>query len=539
MSEPAPRRDYRQLFIAMNRAVAALGRGTDDESVLRESFEHATQGFAARKALLFRVESAAPPVLRNLLAVGLTPEQIRACQTGESAPGVSSSLIREALLEDRPLVRQDPRAHHDANRTGSYSEGDYSALCAPILDPYSGRPLAVVYFQTPEFPHQYGENDTIWLESYATGVGLAFGQTLRRRKREEEIAELLEATAVPDGAPDLIGDDPLTQDLRRALLRFHIPAAAATRPFPLLLLGEKGTGKELLAQFIHAYSDRRNGPFRSINCAELTEEMVAARFFGHRRGAFTGALQDEPGLFRSADKGVLFIDEIAHLTHRGQAALLGVLENHKVQGVGDTRQVPVDVQVILATNRDLDDPEVREKLLLEDFWDRIGIKTIRLPALRERLWDIVPLAEHFRTQHEKRLRKRTLGFTREVLRALTAYSWPGNVRELSRVADLLVTVARSGEAIDRKLVEQHYPRITSAEPSPRAAAGASLELSLREATHLYQRQLILARIDACGGDMSKARESLGLPWTTMKRFCDKLGIDAKAFRHKTEPAVAD
>lgn len=524
-TEPA-KRDYPQLFRAMTRAIESLLRGDDDESALRESFTNATTGFGARKALLLRVDATLPLVLRNLLALGLTPQQIEACQVGESAPGVSSSLIREALAEGRAIVRQDPRQALDPTKTASHADGNYSAIAAPILDPYTDRPLAILYLQTPEFPEAYTESDVLWLDSYTKALGLAYGSLLHQRRKEQELAEVVQSQR-PENAPDLIGDDPATLALKRELLQSHIPAASAPHPYPLLILGEKGTGKELVARFIHAYSERRRGAFVAINCAELTDEMAAARFFGHVRGSFTGALRDEPGLFRSADKGVLFLDEIGHLTRRAQAVLLGVLENHLVQPVGGTRHVSVDVMLVLATNREVEDPEVRETMFLEDFYDRIAPRAIQLAPLRTRAWDILPLAEHFRESHEKRMRKRTLGFAPDALRALASYAWPGNVRELSRVCDLLVSVTKAGERIDRAFLVKHYPKIAK---EMATGQNAAIDLPLREATRAFQKQLILTRLEAFDGDVTQARHSLQLPWTTMKRYLRTLRIDAKAVR---------
>jgi hypothetical protein len=190
--EPS-RRDYPQLFRAMTRAMESLLRGEDDGIALRESFTSATTGFGARKALLFRVDAVDPLVLRNLLAVGLTPQQIQACQNGESAPGVSSSLIREVVAEGHALVRQDPRLALNPAKTASRAEGDYSAIAAPILDPYTDRPLAVLYLQTPEFPEAYQESDVVWLDSYTKALGLAYGSLLHQRRREQEVARRREA----------------------------------------------------------------------------------------------------------------------------------------------------------------------------------------------------------------------------------------------------------------------------------------------------------------------------------------------------------
>jgi|CXWL01.1.fsa_nt_gi two-component system NtrC family response regulator len=326
-----------------------------------------------------------------------------------------------------------------------------------------------------------------------------------------------------EDAPEILGDSAHTQALRRSLHRTFIPALEVVRPEPVLLLGERGTGKDLVARYLHAYSRRSGRPFVVANCAEISDELAAARFFGHKRGAFTGALTDEPGYFRAADGGVLLLDEIGELSPRAQATLLRVLENHRVAPVGQTREVPVDVAVVLATHRDLDQA-VRDGELRADFHDRFRTLTIHLAPLRERSWDIPLLLEHFRRHHEAKHRKRTLGFTPEALRALVSYPWPGNVRELARSCALFVIHAEAGARLDRSLVERCLPALFHSEPNPKAGTLLWADLPLREALREFEREVILARLERHGGNVGAAQESLGLTKTTFHRYRRALGI---------------
>jgi DNA-binding NtrC family response regulator len=262
-----------------------------------------------------------------------------------------------------------------------------------------------------------------------------------------------------------------------------------------------------------------------VNCAEITEELAASRFFGHKKGAFTGAVTDEPGFFRAAHGGILFLDEVADLSPRAQAHLLRVLENHRVVPVGQTREIPVDVAVVLATNRDLDEA-VREGTLRADFYDRFRSLAIRLLPLRERPWDIPLLLEHFRRHHESKHRKRTLGFTREALRALAAYGWPGNVREVARACSLFVIHVRPGAWIDAALIESCLPEVLRAEPNPKAGPLLGEGVSMEDAVRDFQRELILSRLELHGGGVKAARESLGLTKATFHRYMKRLGIAA-------------
>jgi two-component system nitrogen regulation response regulator NtrX len=326
-------------------------------------------------------------------------------------------------------------------------------------------------------------------------------------------------------APEILGDSAPIQALRRALQETYIPALETQNPEPILILGERGTGKDLVARHLHAGSVRHRRPLVVVNCAEISDELAAARFFGHKKGAFTGALTDEPGFFRAAHGGVLFLDEVAELSLRAQAHLLRVLENHRVVPVGQTHEVAVDVAVVLATNRDLDQV-VRDGALRADFYDRFRALAIRLLPLRDRVRDIPLLLEHFRRYHEDRHRKRTLGFTPEAWRALVSYPWPGNVRELSRACSIFVIHARTGDLIDPELIDRCQPEILRGAPNPMAGPVAWDGVSLREAVRRFERELIQSRLEHHGGNVKAARESLGLAKTTFHRYRKDLLLNA-------------
>ena len=519
-----PGRDYAQLLGAMNELLAVLSSDGGEEAGLRASFEAAARGFGARKALLLVVEEDEPLRLRAVHTLGnLTPEQIQACERGESVRGVSPSVIHRVIGTGRPELIEDPRLQADASRTPSLEGSQFSVLCAPLCDLLEDRVLAVAYFQNSSVVEAYGREDRTWLEGYATAAGRVFGFYFRKERQERELLELLENAQGGEDAPEILGDSAHTQALRRALHEIYIPSLEAENPEPILLLGERGTGKDLIARYLHAYSSRRRKPLVVVNCAEITDELAASRFFGHKKGSFTGAITDEPGFFRAADGGVLFLDEVAELSPRAQAHLLRVLENHRVVPVGQTREIPVDVAVVLATNRDLDEA-VKEGTVREDFYDRFRTLALQLLPLRERPWDIPLLLEHFRRHHESKHRKRTLGFTQEALRALVSYDWPGNVREVARACSLFVIHARQGEQVDRALIERCYPDVLHGAPNPKAGPLLWDGVTMQDAVRAFQRELILARLERHGGSVKAARESLGLSKATFHRYLKSLGV---------------
>ena len=516
-----PGRDYAQLLGAMNELLAVLSSEGGEEAALRASFEAAARGFGAGKALLLVIEQAEPLQLRAVHALGqLTREQIAACERGESVRGVSPSLIQRVVASGRPELIEDPRLRADAAHTPSLQGGGYSVLCAPIRDPFREAVLAVIYLQNSGLLEAYGEGDLAWLEGYAGAVGRLFGLSFRQALQERELKELRETA---DNAPEILGDSSHTAALRRALHETFIPALEVENPEPVLVLGERGTGKDLIARYLHAYGSRHKRPLVVVNCAEITDELAASRFFGHKRGSFTGALTDEPGFFRAADGGVLFLDEVAELSPRAQAHLLRVLESHTVTPVGQTREVKVNVAVVLATNRELDQA-VRDGALRADFYDRFRTLAVRLLPLRERPWDIPPLLEHYRRHHERKHRKPTLGFTREAFRVLVSHGWPGNVRDLARACSLFVIYARPGAWIDRELIESCLPEVLRGTPNPKAGPLLSEGVSMNEALEAFERELILSRLEQHAGNVRAARESLGLTKTTFHRTMKRLGI---------------
>lgn len=522
----SPGRDYTQLLRAMNELLAVLSSNGGEEAALRASFEAAASGFGARKALLLLVEE--PGSLHCIHVLGnLAPEQVRACERGESVRGVSPSVIQQVIESRKPELIEDPRLRAPASQTPSLAGGQSSVLCAPILDPLRDVVLAVAYFQNNGLTEAYTKDDLAWLEGYATAVGRIFGFHFRKESQERELRSLLEAAEGGRDAPEILGDSAHTQALRRALHETYIPSLETENPEPVLILGERGTGKDLIARYLHAYSSRRRKPLVVVNCAEITDELAASRFFGHKKGSFTGAFSDEPGFFRAADGGILFLDEVAELSLRAQAHLLRVLENHRVVPVGQTRELPVDVAVVLATNRDLDEA-VREGTLRADFYDRFRALAIRILPLRERPWDIPLLLEHFRRHHESKHRKRTLGFTQEALRSLLSYDWPGNVREVARACSLFVIHAQPGAWIDRDLIERGLPEVLRGTPNPKAGPLLGDSISLAEAVRNFERELILSRLERHGGSVKAARESLGITKATFHRYMKSLGISAGA-----------
>ncbi|WNG37847.1 sigma-54-dependent Fis family transcriptional regulator [Archangium minus] len=239
---------------------------------------------------------------------------------------------------------------------------------------------------------------------------------------------------------------------------------------PVLLLGESGTGKEVIAREVHARSNRRNRPFIKVNCAALPGELLESELFGHERGAFTGATAEKPGKFELADQGTIFLDEIGEMAIRLQAKLLQVLQDEEFFRVGGKKSVRVDSRVVVATNRDLE-REIELGNFREDLFYRLNVVAIRLPALRERPEDIVPLTDHFLKKYGRQYMSGVAELPPEVLRAFTEYEWPGNVRELENMVRRLCVLKDPTLVLDELRAGGRAPASAPSLPTSYAGDG--------------------------------------------------------------------
>jgi two-component system response regulator HydG len=284
--------------------------------------------------------------------------------------------------------------------------------------------------------------------------------------------------------------------MRRCLVRVRDFADADA---PVVILGESGTGKELIARSLHANGPRRDRPFVAVNVAALPAELLESELFGHVRGAFTGATADRQGLLEAADGGTLFLDEIAEMPLPLQAKLLRALQEGEVRRVGETRTFGVDVRFVCATHRDLR-RRVAEGSFREDLYYRLHVLVVRVPPLRERREDVLPLARGFlRAQ-----RRPAPGFTPAAERILLAHGWPGNVRELENAVVHAAAIAR-GAAIG----PEHLPDDLVAPPAAAPAAARTLAE--------VEREHVLAVLEACGGSPVEAARRLGIGRNTLWR----------------------
>jgi two-component system nitrogen regulation response regulator NtrX len=317
----------------------------------------------------------------------------------------------------------------------------------------------------------------------------------------------------------LLGGSPPMQHLKAEL------ATAARSDSRILILGENGTGKELVARQIHRLSGRSRGPFVEVNCAAIPEDLIESELFGHVRGAFTGAAGDRPGRFEQADGGTLFLDEIADMSLKTQARVLRVLQEQRFERVGGTSTIRVDVRVLAATNKQLDD-EIRLGRFREDLYFRLAVIPLRLPPLRERLEDVPVLAAHFVALFAHELKRRPKAIDREALQLLGQYAWPGNVRELRNVVERMMIMV-PGETIgagDLPAALRGDGAAAGGGDGERAAVWEADYDSLREARGAFEKSFIERKLAQLEGNVSRTAQALGLERSNLYRKMRAYGI---------------
>ena len=293
-------------------------------------------------------------------------------------------------------------------------------------------------------------------------------------------------------------------------------ATVAGSDATVLIQGETGTGKELAARAIHRHSERRRGPLVSVACAAIQETLLETELFGHEKGAFTGAIRDRQGRFELAHGGSLFLDEVADLGPAVQAKLLRVLQEKEFERVGSSRTLKVDVRLISASRKQLED-EVLAGRMREDLFYRLKVITIRLPPLRERKEDILPLAEHFLEKFRQPLRKEIRGINPEASRYLLGYAWPGNVRELEATIQRAVTLTKREVLAPEDLYPDDVPAAF--------LAGETSPLLLNDAVREVERRYLHEVLQSVGGQRMRAAQILGISRKTLWKKLKTLGLE--------------
>jgi two-component system nitrogen regulation response regulator NtrX len=340
---------------------------------------------------------------------------------------------------------------------------------------------------------------------------LTVRNAVRQHRLEEENRALRARVDVP---VTLVGDSPAMQALRRVV------ETAGPSMGRVLILGENGTGKEVVARLIHHHSARRHRAFVEVNCAAIPEDLIESELFGHVRGAFTGAVADRPGRFEQADGGTLFLDEIGDMSLKTQAKVLRVLQEQSLERVGGTQRVRVDVRVLAATNKDLPG-EIRQGRFREDLFFRLSVVPITIPPLRERRDDVAVLAEHFMATISRDYGRRSRRLSPEALARLQSHGWPGNVRELRNAVERLIIMGHDDVV---RVDEVAFLGDDDRQDLRRDALAGAGGTRLADARDAFEREFILRTLARAQGNMSRTAEQLGLERSNLYKKMRAFGI---------------
>ena len=454
---------------------------------------------------------------------GMSPSH-QFLQVGTEFPRQGSHLA--TIFESkRPLIRRDLET---AQRIGAedelLKEGVRSYVAVPLIAT-TGAPVGSLNIAS-RAPDRYSETDAEFLTDVGRQVALAIQNMLAyeeitalKVRLEQESVYLQEEIDIQYNFTEIIGK---SSAIRNVLETIETVAATDVN---VVITGETGTGKELVARAVHNLSSRKHTTLIKVNCASIPRELFESEFFGHAKGAFTGALRDRAGRFQLADNGTLFLDEVAEIPVDMQAKLLRVLQEGEYERVGEERTRKVNVRIIAATNRDLKQ-EVDAGRFRQDLYYRLNVFPIDVPPLRRRREDIPPLASHFLKQAAAKLKRPRPALTQRDALQLQNYDWPGNVRELQNVIERAMVTARSGVLQFTSPLGKLHTRLPDSSSAP-AALGTDVGIVLEAEMRARERENILAALRRANGRISGpqgAAELLGVNPSTLASRIKKLGL---------------
>jgi Nif-specific regulatory protein len=446
---------------------------------------------------------------------------------GERMPanrGIAGAVLRQRKPELIADAQSDQRHYAEIDRKTGMSTG--SLLAVPL---FAGeRPIGLIEAVTRSGESPFTAADMAMLEELGSPIAIALENAGRFREIKAsadqlraQVGAMRRELARNDRFSEIIANSPAMMEM------FKFMEAAAGSSISVLIEGETGAGKELVARAIYRTSDRAGGPFIPLNCAAIPDGLMESALFGHRKGSFTGALEDQPGLLRAASGGVVLLDEIGDMPLAMQAKLLRAIEEREVTAVGDTRSHKVDVRLLSATNRDLR-TAIADRSFREDLYYRLNAMTIRVPPLRQRREDIPSLAALFLERAAARHRKRIQIFEPDVLELLITAEWPGNVRQLQNEVERAVALARDGDTISLRhlspeLVSATVRRVAATGQASNGSPAASTSpppaksTSLADVLAACERNAIAERLVQHNHNVSRTAASLGISRITLQK----------------------
>jgi len=433
--------------------------------------------------------------------------------------GVTGKVIETGRPAIVPRVSEEPRF---VDRTGArkgLSKKDISFICVPIR---LGKETIGALSADRIFSHKAGLDEDVRLLSIIASM-IAQAVRLRRSAEEERQRLIDENLRLQEELQDRFRPDNIVGNARAMQALYDLIAQVSGSDTTVLIRGESGVGKELVAHAVHYNSPRASRPFVRFNCAALPESILESELFGHERGAFTGAIAQRAGRFELADGGTIFFDEIGDLTASTQIKLLRVLQEREFERVGGVEPIRVDVRVIAATNRDLEQL-VSDGTFRPDLYYRLNVFPVHVPPLRDRKTDILLLADHFADKYSKSRHKPAKRISTPAIDMMMRYHWPGNVRELENCIERAVLLSTDG------VIHGHHmpPTLQTAE-----ASGTTHQGTLVESLDNLERELIIDALKSARGNQAKAAGALGITERIMGLRVRKYGINPRRFRDRT------
>ncbi len=469
------------------------------DQLLQQIAEAATQLLAAERASIFLWDKANRTVVGRP-ALGVKDGELRL----PDDVGVVGQVVQTG--EPRRVDRDEAQREVDRRVDRKLGFETRNLLCVPMRSRHGE--LCGAFEILNKIGGDFTDDDQTALSELAIHAASALENTQHVESLLRVQRQLTDQAAQ---RVQMIGECPAIESLRATVSRI------ADTDLALLILGENGTGKEVVAQLIHYLSHRRDQPLVAVNCAALTETLLESELFGHERGAFTDAHEARAGKFELASGGTLFLDEIGDMSLSGQAKLLRVLEEKVVVRVGGSRPIHTDARVIAATNQNLA-RMVRERRFREDLFFRLNVVTLDLPPLRERGQDVLLLAEHFLHEFSAKARRKPPRLTAAAGRRLVGHTWPGNIRELRNLMERLAYLLQ-GDKVEAEDVSFVVA------PDPASTAVFALDQPLNAATRRFQAEYITRQVAAAAGNMSAAAERLGLHRSNLYRKMRQLGMN--------------
>jgi transcriptional regulator with GAF, ATPase, and Fis domain len=482
-----------------------INRKSVDE-ILEAMLDDVIELTHADKGFLLLVEGAesvlAPATLEKESAVKKlvvrASRNVRHESITDAEGAISDSIVRRVIESGRPVIVSDALADTTFGRSESVIAMKLSSvMCAPLVS--QGQVIGALYVGNDKIKHLFERTQLELLTIFASQASLILQNAMLLNALRADKAKL-EAELKDKRFGEIIGACPGMLEVFRKLQK------VAGTDISVLITGETGTGKELIAREIHRRSNRADGPFVPINCGAIPENLIESELFGHVKGAFTGAIASRPGKFQQADKGTLFLDEIGELPLNLQVKLLRALQERVVFRVGDSKPEKVDIRVVAATNRNLEE-EIRAGNFREDLYYRLNVVNIWLPPLRDRGDDVGIIAKALLTKYADELGSNVKGFSPAALAAIRKHPWPGNIRQLeNRIRKALVLCDQT---------------LLSPEDLDLGAAGENPILPLEKAKEEFQRRYVLEVLERNNGNRTQTARDLGVDPRTIFRYLEK------------------